>query len=455
MFSSDLDHTRRTMAHDRQKWVLTSIIIQMLHTRSYCVPSYSYKTNDKLLAGVKDSEIDKIFSSQQYNKFQYPKEDTTHGVGYGHHLHPFYYQGNNPLYSCAIQGDWHPIVNHGYHTNQIPSIGKSNSFGKIGSNYFESVPYNELYGSRKSDNIQLGSLEHFINSQNDKFRALDNHRKSDKEQFRALDNHRKSDNEQLRALDNHRISDNEQFKTLDNPSKSDEQFKSLDNHRKSNNEQSRALGNHLRYFTPSTPFFPNLRRSDNIHRSLETDFDENKYVIKSNYEEPMIPIIHNFLSTQTAQPKVLNRTESTINRHKYIIRSQLDEPMIPIIHNFLASTSQDAQPKISNNTDTTSSNKYIIRSNNEEPMIPILHNFLATQVENDASEVTAPSRVEIPTYLTPPPPPPPPPTSTLEVSNHVQYNSFNNKNYNPKQDNIMDILTTLHIIPNSEDIDFF
>ncbi|GLH14058.1 Uncharacterized protein GBIM_18490 [Gryllus bimaculatus] len=38
---------------------------------------------------------------------------TTHSVGYGHHLHPFYFQGGTDearRYSCALQGEWKPIV---------------------------------------------------------------------------------------------------------------------------------------------------------------------------------------------------------------------------------------------------------------------------------------------------------------------------------------------------------
>ncbi|KAJ9575583.1 hypothetical protein L9F63_007517 [Diploptera punctata] len=56
------------------------------------------------MGASRSSELEKRSSVDGYHMFQYPKEETTHGVGYGHHLHPFYYQGNSPLYSCAISG---------------------------------------------------------------------------------------------------------------------------------------------------------------------------------------------------------------------------------------------------------------------------------------------------------------------------------------------------------------
>ncbi|XP_046735068.1 uncharacterized protein LOC124404754 isoform X2 [Diprion similis] len=41
-------------------------------------------------------------------KYSYPKSEVTAGVGYGHHLHPLYYQGEKEMmYPCAVEcGEW-------------------------------------------------------------------------------------------------------------------------------------------------------------------------------------------------------------------------------------------------------------------------------------------------------------------------------------------------------------
>jgi hypothetical protein len=46
-------------------------------------PSSSNKLDNKLFGRLKSFELDNRIGSSGFRKFEYPKEDTTHGVGYG------------------------------------------------------------------------------------------------------------------------------------------------------------------------------------------------------------------------------------------------------------------------------------------------------------------------------------------------------------------------------------
>ena len=59
---------------------MINLILQLLNSKSQCAPSYSHKDNNKI---TRSSELEKRLFSYGYEKFQYPKEETTYGVGYG------------------------------------------------------------------------------------------------------------------------------------------------------------------------------------------------------------------------------------------------------------------------------------------------------------------------------------------------------------------------------------
>lgn len=62
--------------------VITGILFQLFNTRSQCT-SHSANKLDKLLGRLKTFALDDRAGSSGFSTFEYPKEDTTHGVGYG------------------------------------------------------------------------------------------------------------------------------------------------------------------------------------------------------------------------------------------------------------------------------------------------------------------------------------------------------------------------------------
>ncbi|XP_069702199.1 uncharacterized protein [Periplaneta americana] len=153
----DLVTGSETHARMLLRWVTTGLLIQFLNKGSQCASSYTLeKPDDKFFSRFNSYKLDR---KNGYNDFQYPKEDTTHGVGYGHYLHPFYYQGNPPLYSCAIQGEWHPIVQHEHHSNSIQNYDRSDAAENFKPVYNNPTPY-------KPEN----HIKHFLD---DKLRRAD------------------------------------------------------------------------------------------------------------------------------------------------------------------------------------------------------------------------------------------------------------------------------------------
>lgn len=62
--------------------VITGILLQLFNTRSQCTSNSANKL-DKLLGRLKTFALDDRAGSSGFSTFEYPKEDTTHGVGYG------------------------------------------------------------------------------------------------------------------------------------------------------------------------------------------------------------------------------------------------------------------------------------------------------------------------------------------------------------------------------------
>ena len=62
--------------------VITGILVQLFNTRCQCT-SHSANKLDKLFGRIKTFDLDNRVGSSGFSTFEYPKEDTTHGVGYG------------------------------------------------------------------------------------------------------------------------------------------------------------------------------------------------------------------------------------------------------------------------------------------------------------------------------------------------------------------------------------
>ncbi|XP_021915276.1 uncharacterized protein LOC110827696 [Zootermopsis nevadensis] len=147
LFSSDMGSTQRRMA----QWVVTGILFQLFRSGNQFPSPSTKKLDNKVFGRLKNFELDNKIGSSGFSKFEYPKEDTTHGVGYGHHLHPFYYQGLAPLYSCAIQGEWYPIAQHAHHSNTIQNHDRSASELNEGVNYNPFIYSTDYINSENSN----------------------------------------------------------------------------------------------------------------------------------------------------------------------------------------------------------------------------------------------------------------------------------------------------------------
>ncbi|XP_012250772.2 uncharacterized protein LOC105683053 [Athalia rosae] len=87
------------------KWshfILISLTIQVC---SHGLSAAEYKNNHNFR---RTSSTPNSLMDNMMKKFSYPKNEVTAGVGYGHHLHPLYYQGDKEMmYPCAVEcGEW-------------------------------------------------------------------------------------------------------------------------------------------------------------------------------------------------------------------------------------------------------------------------------------------------------------------------------------------------------------
>ena len=197
----------------------------------------------------------------------------------------------------------------------------------------------------------------------------------------------------------------------------------------------------MKYFLPSISSSI-IRRSDSINEpDSKVDFN-NKFESKSDYEDKIKSTSHSKAAQQNKE-KVQNHTENPVF-NKYIIRGKYDEPMIPIIHSYL--TMHGIQPKVPNTTEHSVRNKYIIRSDTEEPMIPIIH--MATQALSSSNLMDSQTRSSFLKHITPSSRP------TLSSSNDLQQASPNNRHYKTNHENLVDFLAMLHIIPHADEVDF-
>jgi hypothetical protein len=59
------------------------MLFQLFSTRSQGTSHSANKLDGKLFGKLKSSELSNRVGSSAFSKYEYPKEDTTYGVGYG------------------------------------------------------------------------------------------------------------------------------------------------------------------------------------------------------------------------------------------------------------------------------------------------------------------------------------------------------------------------------------